>query len=290
MIDSIVKRGAFHRSFPQDYVVAADLGTTKRPFPFIALADGCSAGQHSEIGAMIITQAARAIALDYYKNCSNAGRDLHEYLLTELMLRLKKTVDALDLSLDDMIATLRVMYILDNKIYTLGHGDGFDLYILENGAVQFDQYKYDLNAPYYFAYEVFNNRADFEMMGGSKSANRLVLNRDVTTTPGGIGAIHEFTSIHVSKFVESLEGFRPMFVGVASDGLESYVRGDADRLPAKEVLKALGAIKNPMGEFLARRFQKMDKEYTSQGFENQDDIAVAMINVDCYRATLESNK
>ena len=81
-----------------------------------------------------------------------------------------------------------------------------------------------------------------------------------------------------------------MYVGVASDGLESYVRNSIDVIDPKDVIRELAAIKNPAGEFLVRRFQKMDKEYTAQGFENQDDIAVALINVDCYRATIEANK
>jgi len=291
MIDSIVKKGAFHRSMPQDYVVAEDLGTAHRPFPFIALADGCSAGQHSEIGAMLITRAAKAVAKDYYANCSAAGHDLKDLLLTEIQLRLKKAVKELDLELDDMIATLRVAYILDNKMYMIGQGDGFDLFIFKDGHAQFDQYEYLYNAPFYPAYDVFNCRINYEMIGGSLHANKLHLNRDETNSPGLIGTTLVWPCTHVSDVtIDSQDLESIQYIGVASDGLSSYVRNNTDVIPAKDVITSLAAIKNPAGEFLVRRFQKMDKEYTAQGFENQDDVSVALINVECYRATVEANK
>jgi len=286
MIDSIVKKGIYHRSMPQDYVVAEDLGTMQCPFPFIALSDGCSAGQHSEIGAMIITRAARAVAKEMYPD----GDQIFDRLLPSLHARLKTTVSALNLELDDMIATLRIAYILNGKVYMIGHGDGFDLFILGDGSAQYDQYKYLINAPFYPAYDTFNCRTDYEMIGGHPGANMLKLNRDTTTLPDLVGAVHDFPSTYISRMTADLKDFKPMYIGVASDGLESYVRGNTDIIPPKDVITSLAAIKNPAGEFLVRRFQKMDKEYTALGFENQDDIAVALINVDCYRATIEANK
>lgn len=290
MIDSIVKKGAFHRSMPQDYVVAEDLGTAHRPFPFIALADGCSAGRHSEIGAMLITRAARAVAKDYYANCSAAGHDLKDLLLTEIQLRLKKAVKELDLELDDMIATLRVAYILDNKMYMIGQGDGFDLFIFEDGTAQYHQYEYLYNAPFYSAYDVFDCRINYEMIGGHLHANKLFVNKNTTASQELVGTSQEFPCTHVSQSVESIEElFKPIYIGVASDGLSSYVRNNTDVIPAKDVITSLAAIKNPAGEFLVRRFQKMDKEYMAQGFENQDDVSVALINIPCYLATVEAN-
>lgn len=290
MIDSIVKKGIFHRSVPQDYVVAEDLGTAQRPFPFIALSDGCSAGQHSEVGAVVVTRAAKAIAKSYYERQEDAGSQLFEYLLSELQGRLIEAIKILGLELDDLIATLRVAYILDGKLYMIGQGDGFDLFILGDGTAQFDQYEYLINAPFYPAYDAFHCRLGYEMIGGRLGANSLNLNRDTTTQPDLTGAIHTFPCTYISKMSADLADFKPMYVGVASDGLGSYVRNNTDIIPPKDVITSLAAIKNPAGEFLVRRFQKMDKEYTAQGFENQDDIAVALINVDCYRETVERNK
>jgi len=136
---------------------------------------------------------------------------------------------------------------------------------------------------------MFDCRRDYELIGGHVNANTLKLNKN-TTRPDDDGTFHEFPSTTCTRSVLDIDEEQLMYVGVASDGLESYVRNSIDVIDPKDVIRELAAIKNPAGEFLVRRFQKMDKEYTAQGFENQDDIAVALINVDCYRATIEANK
>ena len=286
MIDSIVKKGAFHRSMPQDYVVAEDIGTSKRPMPFIALADGCSAGRHSEIGAMLITRAALAVAKDYYRLSSKCGPELQNFLLTEINLRLKEAVKQLDLELDDMIATLRVMYVVDEVLYTLGHGDGFDLFISADGTAQFDEYFYEINAPYYPAYTLFDKVAEYVGIGPNKLHQNRCTTYQVDDT---FGALHDFSPTHIEMRIIPLDQFKPIYVGVASDGLDTYTRGN-EGIKAKEIIKRLAQIKNPAGEFLVRRFQKMNDELKSQGYMHQDDIGIALINLDCYRATLEANK
>lgn len=290
MIDSVVKKGILHRSMPQDYAVAVDLGTAKRPFPFIAVADGCSAGRHSEIGAIILCRAAMAEAkrwlLDYDGDTPySLGEVIQNNMTSALISRTKYTIKQLDLELDDMIATIRIMYVLDGVIYNYSQGDGYDFFIAPDTTVQFDEYYYRSNAPYYPAYTMFNKVAEYANI----ASNSFILNKDTTAKMDDIsGVVYDklspTTIIMSSRPIGDL-----LFVGVASDGLDSYTKGDQG-LVAKKVLHQLAQIKNPVGEFLVRRFQKMDRELESEGFINQDDISIACINLDCYRSTLEANK
>jgi serine/threonine protein phosphatase PrpC len=288
MIDSIVKKGAFHRSMPQDYVVAEDLGTAKQPFPFIAVADGCSAGQHSEIGAMILARAALATA-KYYRdrlglNHHNFGTLLQETMLDDVARRSRLAAEELKLELDDMIATLRIAYVYDSIIYTIETGDGYHFIVHTDGQFDMFEYDYEINAPYYLAYEMYNKVREYDGIGVNHLRERIykpAFGEDTLIIRPSKDVLHQ------QFFINDVDYF-----GLATDGIASYMMEDGSGVAVKPeaIVSQLSQIKVPAGEFLVRRFQKMDRELESKGFKNMDDCGIAMISVFTYKATLEANK
>ena len=289
MIDSIIKKGVFHRSMPQDYAVAVDIGTTKHPLPFIAIADGCSAGQHSELGAMILTRAALAVA-KYYRDrlgleYLGTGVAIQNSMLEDVKHRASQVAQELKLELDDMIATLRVAFVYENILYTIETGDGYNFFIHNDGKFIAHQHEYEINAPFYLAYDMFDKIKEYDGIG----VNLLdTLYTNNTQDPALVLPSHTRFSQQISlDSIPTIDYF-----GLATDGIASYMMNDGSNLAVKPeaIVGQLAQIKQPAGEFLVRRFQKMDKELTEKGFVNQDDVGVAMINLLCYRATREANK
>ena len=288
MVDSIIKKGAFHRSMPQDYAVAEDIGTTENPLPFIAIADGCSAGRNSEIGAMILCRAALATA-NYFRDRLgpdnlDLGEQIHLMLFDEVKRRAEAAAGSLKLELNDMIATLKVAFISNNILYISESGDGFHFIVYNDGKFIMHQHEYDINAPYYLAYEFFNRIADYDSIG---------LNHLNDTAYTSVDAAHRTTVLpaHARIFQKIPLDNIPFvdYFGLATDGIASYMMEDGSGLAVKPeaIVNQLTQIKIPAGEFLVRRFQKMDRELESKGFINQDDVGVCMISLYTYRETLK---
>lgn len=290
MIDSIVKKGAFHRSMPQDYVVAEDLGTAKQPFPFIAVADGCSAGLHSEIGAMIFARAALA-SVKYHidrlgLDTPGLGMMIQDTLEGDILARAKEAAGQLKLELDDMIATLRVAFLFDGIIYTMESGDGYNFFV-QGEDFDMDRYEYEINAPFYLAYKMFGKVREYDGIG----INHLVQTHYDSKNPIK-NFVSTFDSHHIFMQQHALEFYpNATYFGLATDGLGTYMRDDGSNLVVKpEIIVAqLSQIKIPAGAFFVRRFQKMDAELTSKGFVNQDDIGIACVSIHNYKETLKHN-
>ena len=294
MIDSIVKKGAFHKSMPQDYVVAEDLGTAKQPFPFIAVADGCSAGQHSEIGAMILARAALA-SVKYHIDRIGLGAPglgivIQSNLEEDVTVRAGEAAGQLKLELDDMIATLRVAFLFEGVIYTVEMGDGYHFLIHgdEFHSFDMDRYEYEINAPFYLAYKMFEKVREYDGIGVNHLIQMHSDSRDIKKNfTGTFDSHHVVTQQIVLDFYPDM-----MYYGLATDGLGTYMKEDGSNLAVKPeiIISQLSEIKVPTGEFLGRRFQKMDRELESKGFKNMDDCGIAMISVFTYKATLEANR
>lgn len=281
MIDAVTKKGIYHRSMPQDYVIAEDLGTASEPLPFIAVADGCSAGRFSERGAMILCCAAKRAIAPYLLSDP-------ETLLHKIIQYAGEAADALGLGLDDMIATLRLAYVYQDTLYTIETGDGFSFQIFYDGRFAYQQYEYEINAPFYLAYKIFNQVDEYRSIG--RGNNQLIVTKGNSFEAGH--HIEKLPSTEIIyKKIEHISEMQAKFYGLATDGLSSYLNeGSGSSVPAIEVIRRLSDIKVPAGEFLVRRFQKLDKELTNAAFENHDDIGIAMINLDCYRETIKRNK
>jgi hypothetical protein len=275
MIDYIVKKGILHRTFPEDYAMAEEILFNNEVIPFIVVSDGCSGGNRTEIGSMLLCQTA----LTEFKFLLNIFPDsphFTEVLFQNITQSLKETVENLKLPWETMIATLRVAFIREGIIYTIEAGDGYQLGIKE-GKTYYQKFEYELNAPFYPAYIVYNHQEEYKknfpnnslLVDISGASNTLRVPMDTVF-------YNEYPAKDFSCF------------GMASDGLASYLRtANGDKFSDVDLITQLTDIKGFQGQFMVRRFQKIDKELTKQGFENYDDISVAVLDVN---ACLERNK
>jgi hypothetical protein len=268
-----------------------DLGTAKQPFPFIAVADGCSAGKNSELGAMILARAALA-SVKYHidrrgLNAPGLGMVIQDLLEGDVIARAKEAAGQLKLELDDMIATLRVAFLFDGVIYTMESGDGYHFFV-QGEHFDMDRYEYEINAPFYLAYKMYGKIAEYDGIGLNHLVQTHYDSKDPTKNFSGT-----FDSHHIVMQQYALEFYpNAMYFGLATDGLGTYMKEDGSNLAVKPemIVSQLSQIKVPAGEFLVRRFQKMDAELVKAGFENQDDVGIACISLLTYKATLEANK
>jgi hypothetical protein len=278
MVDNIVKRGSLHRAYPEDYSLAEEVGYKQETIPFIVVADGCSGGAHTEVGAMIVCHAARAAFLRLLREEDQDGSWVDGYFQKELFNRvltsIKTTADELIIPWNTMIATLRMAWVRDEKIYTIEAGDGYQLGVKQDSVgrtgTYFVKYEYAQNAPFYPAYIAFDQVRSYETID----------NNDLTVTVSGAQTDVKVPSTTIFYNVYDAKDF--VYFGMASDGLGTYRKRDfaPEVYPDTKVLEALTDFKNSTGTFMVRRFQRFDAEMLKDNFDSYDDISVAMINVE----------
>lgn len=275
MLDSVVKKGIYHRAIPQDYIVTDIIHTKDNIIPFIAIADGCSAGVNTEVGAMILTQAALAVIKEHK---DLPGKTLQSNILSWIQIKVKRVISDLNLSFENMLATLRIVYIVDNVVYTISTGDGFNFIIYNDKNYDLCQYEYETNAPYYLAYDMYNLIKEYDAI----NAESLV-EKETTSRLTLISTRYHTSKTHI--YSEYPLNDNHAYIGVATDGLASYARKESanDVIFPDNIVNQLSQIKVSTGEFLVRRFQKMDKELETKGYINYDDIGIAMISISEYK-------
>jgi hypothetical protein len=281
MVDCIVKKGAYHRSYPEDYALAEEVSIGGRDVPLIIVCDGCSGGYHTEVGAMIQATAAKMEFLRQLRDSPNGDAPDSRKLFQAILERIYSVTDELGLPWEQMIATLRMAWIIDEVIYTIEAGDGYQIGkkadvpgIGTPLAPYYTKYEYEQNAPYYPAYIAFGREKEYKESFEHNPLQVTSSDLDRTLTTASNTVFHNEYPAKDFKFF-----------GMATDGLASYRLADNTQISDLEVVKNLTAFKGEaIGEFLVRRFQKYDKELISQGADNYDDVSIALISVEeCLR-------
>jgi len=292
MIDYVMKQKP--KAFIcQDYIVVDifDFGA-KFQIPFIAVTDGCTGGQRTETGSQLLCHISRIETLKYLEEWdlgrpdTGFGRsDLLE-ILNRIQNKLTAISTELSFNYDQLLATLQFLFIIDNHVYGIRSGDGVMFTFDKKKIIRTSVIEYTPNMPNYLAYRT-----------------NPVAWRDLRTTVHGdpyrpcfkTVTTYESTATEPTTTEDRQDYFEITFIdeelspdlthiGLASDGVESYMNESSNQgIPVWGLIKELSEIKNPEGNFLVRRFQKMDKGYHSAGFENKDDVAIAMIDLEAYR-------
>jgi hypothetical protein len=257
--------------------------------PYIVVADGCSSAKNSDFGARILVRSCELAINDYIlSNRDGLLAGIHSHTIEQMiLLRLRVILEALELSNASVLATLMFAFVYNNVLYLYSRGDGtisirFTRKDTGVSYIQTCHYLYASGAPYYLAYELDAN--DIAMYH-KRYAQAFTEIKYI-----GSGLNNPFTEMITSTYKYDYSVFESIALDeiildhiiLSSDGLDSYRRNKSmtpsfspETIDYQSVIARVKGFKNPVGEFVTRRVQKMETENIKMGIEHYDDVSVA---------------
>lgn len=248
--DAVYKIGASHRVC-QDYALASENA--------VVVCDGCSSGRHVDVGARVL---AHLMMGEY-------GIDFMNPKL------LKQTADSLNLTQQDMTATILAIDSRSGGCVTTRMGDGF-IFEKVGDYLTIKEGSWSDNAPYYFAYDAYdmtdrwneefpNNKYTETIYTFDSNLNLLSKVVNDKADAGGY--------ISIGGEWDSNEVYR----GVASDGLSSFQDANKNPVALDKIVPILFNFKNFNPGFVQRRVQMAEKEFAKLGWSHYDDLSMGVI-------------
>lgn len=250
----------------QDYVLQG-----RKPFPWLILADGCSAVPDSDVGARLLALNARRLLPRFARTAEDEKERnaRHRQLGRGIARRAARQASELSLDPTALDATLLVAWCDGARVWVHLYGDGCIAVRRADGGVAAILVEYAENAPYYLSYLLDTGRCALyrEMIGDPATAQSIhYLNETGVTT-----RLEPFDSPTV--FDLSLDALQA--VVVATDGLYSFVSADTgERLDPLLVARDLLDFPDVQGDFVRRRLRQLLVDYGQQRAFNVDDIGL----------------
>ncbi|MCR4323276.1 MAG: protein phosphatase 2C domain-containing protein [Candidatus Azambacteria bacterium] len=271
----------------QDYAISAH----NEKSALAIIADGCSSGGNTDVGARLITLATAA-AITWKKR----GPQEINRIRARCMRKISRS---LFLKNSDLLATCAYAYLTKNSGFIHILGDGAVALKYRTGRIVFYRFDWDNNMPAYAAYADDSFHGFIAAHGGDPLLTALKREKYVYMPENGFSA----TETEFYTTAEGIEGMTipitpiDIFVGleyvaVFSDGVDQV-----EDIEWKDVIIRLLSFKNITGEFAKRRMIRFIKESQEIGKGPLDDIAYAVIHIaqderkeDCDDADKESDK
>lgn len=262
--DYFYTKGSLH-STCQDFVID---GLTSSGIHFVVLADGCSSQPLTDIGV-------RILALETFKMIHLFGWEFFQMKdsLAYVMENAKEYVRSVGLEKEVLTATLLVLAADHNKVNILGMGDGGYVIIptaeAEDQGGKFDNrhiktVEYTDNYP---MYPIYLREKNFYM----PESNRVIKKFDNLDTGYHLESEHSFD---MRPAIDN--GFPTKavkFVGIFSDGMESFLDKENQVIPVQEVMRDLTDFKQIKGNFIQRRMNSFLKKSAKKEWEHFDDLS-----------------
>lgn len=272
LLDAYYTIGKMHL-FCQDY---ASRGIER--FPYVILADGCSAAPDSDLGARLLTLVARRLMRQFARTAAAETQEANRYERLGRRIARRAARQVRDLGLDPSVldATLLVAWCREETVYAHLYGDGCIAARRADGTVIAIEIEYAENAPYYLSYRLDPQRRALYLaaLDDPATAQRIhswdeagvTIRREPFDTP-------IMFSFDLATFPRVL---------VATDGLHSLVNlVTQERLDSLAVARELLDFHDFVGAFVQRRVGEALAKYRRQGVLNIDDIGVgAFVDLD----------
>lgn len=253
----------------QDYALSEY--EEKRAFAIIA--DGCSSGGNTDIGARMIALATAAAIK--HRNASPEDIALARKIV------MGKASRTLHIAHDDMLATCAYIHLTETGGFIHLLGDGAFALKYRDGSMLMRRFTWNNNMPAYAAYADDAFQGFIAAHGGDLTATPLT-GEEYEYCPG-LGSIQ--VQAFSATLQQGIEGItvplspyqikdRLEYVAVFSDGVDQV-----DGMDWKDVIIALLSFKNTAGEFAKRRMIRVIKESQETGKGPLDDISYAVIHI-----------
>lgn len=254
-------------------------GTGPGGLHWALVADGCSTGGSTDLGARIWGLAARKVLQETESVFSMPAGELQHRIVSAA----EPTLDTLDFS--DGFATLALVLGQGSSIRVLIWGDGEALCVDRNARVLWQSLSYSFNAPLYLNYlrhPVAAAQWRAQTNGQHKTVCTCLLDcasstkePDCQTQSQAFEDITGNASAWEWRFEvgsgEHATSQDAAYVLVSTDGVQSCSRA------AALVVQEVCAIRSSVGEFLKRRMGKLWKTWQERGQLPSDDLSVAGI-------------
>lgn len=266
--DCFYKTGQTHRVC-EDFILN---GTAYDGTKFVILADGCSTREMSDVGSRILVLEAMKMIQEYgWEFFSMSDPFLH---ITRNAMDYMRRVSC---SVECLHATLIILGANQTTIRVEAMGDG-GYFILPSKFAQKNEFyepryltvSFGDNFPLYPIYLHFMNLGIPESNMLIKQAVGLDSGETQQTEQGW----NLRPSIDASFPISEIK-----FMGIFSDGLESFVDKKGEIIPLKEILTRLNQFKIFRGEFIQRRMKSFLKEMGKEGYIHHDDLSFGGIYI-----------
>lgn len=281
-VDEYFTIGLQHRADGKPCQDHALSGHNAREHAYVSIADGCSSGGATDMGARIVNYAT----MQAIKNMISWRRkyDLVADMVTDIASQRLLTIDRvhreLHMQYEDLLATN--IYVFSNQVHTYAHvvGDGIIAVAMVDGSTEVWRYFWADNTPYYPAYDLGKQEQFIIAHGADGMKNRLTEERWI------IGADGQVTCVGITEQM-ILHGMRGVTidltekvccglvktVAIFSDGAELV-----DGLTWQQVIVQSMAYKNVTGAFVKRRMMRLMRDVSKEYKGPLDDITCAAIH------------
>jgi hypothetical protein len=291
--DSYFEIGHSHKVC-EDYALSG----VQDDLAYAIVSDGCSSSKNSDVGARLLAHISRDALLYLHRRkliydpyfLENSLKATLEELIIKKCLEVK---DTLRFPCDIFDATILIAAVVGDvwkRKILFSWGDGYFIIKRLSGAVDVIALSYESNAPYYLSYELSQDKhdayaAEYGSMPLHKSINRVSVNGVVNL----VGVDVTPTVMQRSYFSVMGERVEVTQVIVSSDGIGTYEDDPRVRPPtgtelrkytALDVIPQIVSYKNPVGEFVTRRMNRLKKEHADAHVIHQDDISCAAITIE----------
>src|SRR5262245_726991 len=254
--------GSTH-SICQDYAVAGiEAGS------YIVLSDGCSSSPDTDVGARLLTSAAR--------QTFSGAVEVPELHKESAQLALN-WAELLGLPPQSVDATLLTAHLNRDDLIIGCSGDGVVVLETREGRVDVYAISFPSGYPFYPCYAHQPERLD-ELIARGRAYKELNHFRRVSAGEP-LTLIRESTSDLLTE-VFRLKVSDYKYPDLVSDGLQSFystkpsIDGKrVEAIPMVEVLNELWSFKNSHGEFVSRRVNKFKKDCRAREWHHADDLA-----------------
>jgi len=254
---------------------------------FALVADGCSTGGDTDVGARILARSTVAAIREHWATFRNA---LGDTTPQEISVRQRVVTagsrEMLGLCNRDMYATCIYQYIAPGGGYVHLQGDGVFAYKMRDGHITMCRYEWMPDnegyvRPFYPAYAADGYASFIKAHGGDVNEKRL------TKECWGYTLDEGFKQLRREEFTLG-EGIRGVTQTITAEELEtldcSAVFSDGvtqiEGLDWKDAVVQLLAFRRTRGYFAKRRMIRMIKGIQKSGRAPIDDIAYAVVRVD----------
>ncbi len=241
----------------EDFVTQGD-----NPTPFIVLSDGCSASEHSDIGAKILTHASKYLLA----NATHWPLDYFPFG-QQLISKALNIAEQLQLPPSVLDATVMLGFLQQNNIMVYVYGDGCILLKDNADNIRTIEIAFTHNAPYYLTYW---NDAQRRQKYAHCEANPLLL---IDSSVNKQSEPKPFETQLAFSF--PLNQFK--MVAIASDGVAQCIdTRKSAKLPLDEVATDLLAFPDLSEEFVKYHTKNTLEQYAKQGIFAADDISIGV--------------
>lgn len=232
------------------------------------VSDGCSASEDVDIGSRVLSKVCNNILLDTIN--INTFEFTVDKIKEKIIYSADYAIKELNINHHSLDATLLFAITDGKKIKIRAYGDGFIIFQLVNGDVEFYKISYESNAPYYLSYLL--NKEDREkymdVFGRPKLIQHYVNMKLMST-----------------KMCDPLEDFELDIdikekniktCSLSSDGIDSYMC-HVTPIDCTSVVSNFISFKNLSGDFVKRRLKAYARECIKNNIKHDDDISLSSI-------------